>query len=89
MNERGKRLTLSDLVKNLCFRKMQGLGDELLDEFEDDWDKVELLVSDFGLFLWHAWVSRYGTCQEEGIQGTRETHKEHESKRSLGVFLQR
>jgi len=67
MNERGKRLTLSDLVKNLCFRKMQGLGEELLDEFEDDWDKVDLLVSDFGLFLWHVWVSRFGTCPRRKV----------------------
>jgi len=74
MNQRGKRLTLSDLVKNLCFRKLQELGDELLDEFEDDWDKVELLVSDFGLFLWHAWVSRYGTCPRRWVFREVEKH---------------
>ena len=67
MNERGKRLTLSDLVKNLCFRKMQELGEESLDEFEEDWDNVELLVSDFGLFLWHVWVSRFGTCPRRRV----------------------
>lgn len=74
MNQRGKRLTLSDLVKNLCFRKLQELGDELLDEFEEDWDKVELLVSDFGLFLWHAWVSRYGTCPRRWVFREVEKH---------------
>jgi hypothetical protein len=74
MNERGKRLTLSDLVKNLCFRKLHGLGEDLLDEFEDDWDKVELLVSDFGLFLWHAWVSRYGTCPRRRVFSEVEKH---------------
>lgn len=84
MNQRGKRLTLSDLVKNLCFRKLQGLGDELLDEFEDDWDKVELLVSDFGLFLWHAWVSRYGTCPRRWV--FREVEKLTQGMNSNEVF---
>ena len=84
MNERGKRLTLSDLVKNLCFRKLHGLGEELLDEFEDDWDKVELLVSDFGLFLWHAWVSRYGTCPRRWV--FREVEKYTRDMNSTDVW---
>jgi len=84
MNERGKRLTLSDLVKNLCFRKLHGLGEELLDEFEDDWDKVELLVSDFGLFLWHAWVSRYGTCPRRWV--FREVEKRTQDMNSNDVW---
>jgi len=67
INERGKRLTLSDLVKNLCFRKLHGLGDELLDEFETDWDEAESLVSDFGAFMWHAWVSRNGPCPKTRV----------------------
>lgn len=84
MNERGKRLTLSDLVKNLCFSKLYGLGEELLDEFEDDWDKVELLVSDFGLFLWHAWVSRYGTCPRRWV--FREVEKHTQDMNQNEVF---
>lgn len=67
MNERGKRLTLSDLVKNLSFNKIHVLGEVLLDQFEENWDVAELLVSDFGSFIWHAWVSRYGTCPKTRI----------------------
>lgn len=63
INERGKRLTLSDLVKNLCFRKMKDLNEDDLEAFSNKWDEAEeSLVSDFGSFLWHVWVSRYGTC---------------------------
>lgn len=67
INERGRRLTLSDLVKNLCFRKLHDLGEELLDEFENDWDQAESLVSDFGSFIWHVWISRKGTCPKSRV----------------------
>jgi len=74
MNERGKRLALSDLVKNLCFKKLAGLGDELLDEFENDWDEADLLVSNFGSFMWHAWISRFGSCSKANVFKEMEAH---------------
>lgn len=74
MNERGKRLALSDLVKNLCFRKLHGMGEERLDEFENDWDEADLLVSNFGAFMWHAWISRYGTVSKANVFKEMEHH---------------
>lgn len=67
INQRGRPLTLSDLVKNLCFHRLHDLGDEALDEFESEWDEVEQLVSDFGLFMWHTWVSRHETCPRNRV----------------------
>ena len=68
INYRGKPLTLSDLVKNLCFKKMESsLSPEILEEFESDWDEAELLVSDFAAFMWHAWVSRYKSCPKSEV----------------------
>jgi len=62
INERGKRLTLSDLVKNLCFKKMDALDARDLEDFEERWDEAEVKVSDFAGFIWHAWVSRFESC---------------------------
>jgi len=76
MNERGKPLALSDLVKNLCFRKLHGVGEEQLDEFENDWDEANLLVSNFGAFMWHAWISRYGSCSKADVFKKIEQHVE-------------
>lgn len=76
INERGRRLALSDLVKNLCFRKLAGLGEESLDEFENDWDEADLLVSNFGSFMWHAWISRIGSCPKARVFREMEIHIE-------------
>jgi hypothetical protein len=67
INERGKRLTLSDLVKNLCFKKMDALGQKNLEDFEEQWDDAEVWVSDFAGFIWHAWVSRFDSCPKSAL----------------------
>ncbi len=69
INERGKRLNVSDLVKNLCFRKLSSFKEEEeeLDALEQEWDRVETQVSDFASFIWHLWVSRSGTCPKNRI----------------------
>jgi hypothetical protein len=70
INWRGKPLTLNDLVKNLCFKRLEDtLSEDDLNEFEDDWDESELLTSNFALFMWHAWVSRYDTCPKNAVFG--------------------
>jgi len=74
INDRGKRLPPSDLVKNLCFKKLAepkpmevGFAKEDLDNFERDWDDAEERVKDFPLFMWHAWVSCYEHCPKSGL----------------------
>jgi len=85
INERGRRLSLSDLVKNLCFSKMTELGDDNLEEFSNNWDEAEeSKVSDFGSFLWHVWVSRYTTCPKK--QTFKEMSQKVRQMNSLEVF---
>lgn len=69
MNERAKPLNTSDLVKNLLFRKLNTFSNEedILNQLEDLWDTIEEQVSNFGSFLWHAWVSRYGECHRSRL----------------------
>jgi hypothetical protein len=55
------------LVKNLCFRKIQALGQDDRDALEREWDFVETQLSNFGAFLWHLWVSREETCPKNKI----------------------
>jgi len=68
INARGRPLTLSDLVKNMFFEKLEpDLGVDRIDDFESDWDEAELAVSDFASFMWHAWVSRFHTCPKNKV----------------------
>ncbi len=68
INARARPLTLSDLVKNTFFEKLEpDLGPDRIDDFERDWDEAEVAVSDFAAFMWHAWVSRYDTCPKNKV----------------------
>ncbi len=73
INARGKPLTLSDLVKNLFFEKIEEeLGPDRLEDFESEWDEAEIAVSDFASFMWHAWVSRNETCPKNKVYNNLE-----------------
>lgn len=68
INARGRPLTLSDLIKNMFFEKLEpDLGVDRIDDFESDWDEAELALSDFASFMWHAWVSRFDTCPKNRV----------------------
>jgi len=68
INARGKRLTTGNLVKNLCFSRLPEVEDEAFyDEFEDQWEKAEKLVSNFSSFIWHVWVSQHETCPRSTV----------------------
>ena len=67
INERGRRLNVNGLVRNLCFRKIEALGQDERDDLEREWDFVETQLSNFGAFLWHLWVSREETCPKNAI----------------------
>lgn len=67
INARGKPLTLSDLIKNLFFEKLEDDLGERLEDFENEWDEAEIAVSDFASFMWHAWVSRQETCPKSRV----------------------
>ena len=65
INERGRRLNVNGLLRNLCFRKIEALGQDDRDALEREWDSVETQLSNFDAFLWHLWVSREGTCPKK------------------------
>ncbi len=67
INERGRHLNVNDLVKNLCFRKIDALEQDDRDALEREWDFVETQLPKFGAFLWHLWVSREETCPKNKI----------------------
>lgn len=71
INWRGKPLALSDLIRNLCFKRIEisksGLNEDDLDSFESEWDDAELLVNNFAEFIWHSWVSRFGSCPQKQV----------------------
>lgn len=67
INERGRRLNVNGLLRNLCFRKIEALDQDERDALEREWDYVETQLSNFGAFLWHLWVSREATCPKNQI----------------------
>ena len=67
INSRAKSLTLSDLVKIVCFEKLNIKDEEFLERLGDDWDKIEDYVSDFSTFIWHVWVSHYASCLKRHV----------------------
>jgi hypothetical protein len=72
INERGRRLNVSDLIKNLCFRKLASLEESDLDQLEEEWDKAECGVGNFGSFIWHLWISMNGSCPKNKLFGLYE-----------------
>lgn len=93
INARGKPLNLSDLVKILCFEKLDtAVGNEetdetYLDELEDCWDEAESQVSDFGAFIWHLWVSNHESCLKKKVFAKIEEHFKTISKDEAERFI--
>ncbi len=88
INARGKPLTLSNLVKILCFEKLYTETNETyLDELEECWDNAEEKVSDFGVFIWHLWVSNYKSCRSKQVFTNMEEHFKTLSKSDAESFI--
>ena len=89
INARGKPLNLSDLVKIVCFEKLDisETDETYLDELEDCWDEAESQVNDFGAFIWHLWVSNYESCSKKKVFTKIEEHFKTITKNEAERFI--
>ncbi len=89
INARGKPLNLSDLVKIVCFEKLDisETDETYLDELEDCWDEAESQVNDFGAFIWHLWVSNYKSCSKKVVFTKIEEHFKTITKNGAESFI--